>query len=165
MFQRSFVVILLAFSLSISACGESGEQSSAPSSDAPSASAQQSPGSDLSPAQIVNGIGPITASIELGEIDRTLGAEGAGIFKIKCTACHKMDKRYIGPPLANILDSRSPAYVMNMILNPEEMTQKHPEAKKLLAEYIAPMANQNLTEHEARAVLEYIRVAADSLAN
>jgi hypothetical protein len=30
-------------------------------------------------------------------------------------------------------------------------------AKKLLAEYIAPMANQSLTEQEARKVLEYFR--------
>ena len=44
-----------------------------------------------------------------------------------------------------------------MILNPEEMVAKNPEAKKLLAEYLAPMANQNLTEKEARLILEYFR--------
>jgi hypothetical protein len=47
---------------------------------------------------------------------------------------------------------------MNMILNPEEMVQKDPIAKQLLVEYNgAPMANQNLTEDEARAILEYFR--------
>jgi len=46
---------------------------------------------------------------------------------------------------------------MNMILNPDEMVQKDPIAKALLAEYLSPMANQNLTEEQARAVLEYFR--------
>jgi len=44
-----------------------------------------------------------------------------------------------------------------MILNPEEMVKRHPEAKRMLAEYLAPMAQQNLTQADARAVLEYIR--------
>ena len=44
------------------------------------------------------------------------------------------------------------------ILNPEEMIQRDPIAIKLLAEANgAPMANQNLTEEEARALLEYFR--------
>ena len=51
---------------------------------------------------------------------------------------------------------------MNMILNPEEMVQRHPEAKAMLAEYIAPMANQSLTQEEARAILEYIRREAST---
>ena len=43
---------------------------------------------------------------------------------------------------------------MNMILNPTEMLQKHPTAKELLAQYnFTPMADQNLTEAEARAIL------------
>jgi hypothetical protein len=37
------------------------------------------------------------------------------------------------------------------------MVAENPIAKKLLAEYVAPMANQNLTEAEARLILEYFR--------
>ena len=45
-----------------------------------------------------------------------------------------------------------------MILNPEKMIQNDPLAKELLTEFNgAPMANQNLTMEEARAVLEYFR--------
>ena len=48
---------------------------------------------------------------------------------------------------------------MNMILNPVEMTLKDPVARALLIEYNgAPMANQSLTEEEARAILEYFRI-------
>lgn len=112
---------------------------------------------ELSPEQIENGIGPIT-SVELtAEINADLALQGEQLFTIKCSACHKTDQRYIGPELGSVTTRRTPEFVMNMILNPEEMVQKHPVARQLLAEYISPMANQNLTEVEARAVLEYLR--------
>ncbi len=46
---------------------------------------------------------------------------------------------------------------MNMILNPEQMVAEDPIAKDLLKEYLSPMANQSLTEDEARKILEYFR--------
>jgi len=48
-----------------------------------------------------------------------------------------------------------------MILNPAEMIQKHPETKKLLAEYSVPMTFQNVTKDDARAILEYFRTCED----
>lgn len=102
------------------------------------------------------GIGPIT-SVTLGEIDPALAATGKEVFKTKCSACHKMSKRFVGPALAGITEKRTPEWIMNMILNPEVMVQKNEAAKQLLAEYLSPMANQNLTEDEARAILEYFR--------
>ena len=68
-----------------------------------------------------------------------------------------MAKRHVGPPLSGILERRNPAWVMNMILNPEVMVKEDPIAKKLFEEFLSPMANQNLTEEEARAVVEYFR--------
>lgn len=102
------------------------------------------------------GIGPIT-SIALSEVDEVMAAEGKEVFKTKCSACHKMSKRFVGPGLAGVTERRTPEWIMNMILNPEEMVAKNPLAKKLLAEYLSPMANQNLTENEARLILEYFR--------
>ena len=104
------------------------------------------------------GIGPIS-SITLGaDVDQTMATKGQEIFKKMCTACHKTNKKFIGPALNNILEKRTPEWVMNMILNPEEMTRKDPLAKQLLIEFNgSPMINQNLTEDEARALLEYFR--------
>jgi len=104
------------------------------------------------------GLGPIT-SVELApEIDEVMVAQGADVYKKMCTACHRADKKFIGPAPKGILERRSPEWIMNMILNPEEMVQKDPLAKELLMEFNgAPMANQNLTEEEARSVLEYFR--------
>ncbi|MCF6296566.1 MAG: c-type cytochrome [Flavobacteriaceae bacterium] len=102
------------------------------------------------------GIGPIK-SLKLGEIDSKMVAKGKELYKANCTACHKFKKRFVGPLLNGITVRRSPEWIMNMILNPEEMSAKDPVAKALLAKYNAPMANQSLKEADARAILEYFR--------
>jgi mono/diheme cytochrome c family protein len=103
------------------------------------------------------GIGPIK-SITLGDIDTAMAAKGEEVFKKMCTACHRPNKKFIGPAPEGILKRRSPEWVMNMILNPEQMVKEDPLAKALLIEFNgSPMANQNLTESEARSVLEYFR--------
>lgn len=104
------------------------------------------------------GIGPVK-SVTLGaSVDQAMATEGAQIYKEKCTSCHKPEKRFIGPAPKGIFDRRTPEWVMNMILNPEQMVKEDPIAKQLLIDYnLSPMANQNLTEDEARKVLEYFR--------
>ena len=98
-------------------------------------------------------------SVELtAEIDQAMVTHGQEIYNKMCTACHRPNKKFIGPAQAGVMERRTPEWIMNMILNPEGMMQKDPLAKELLAEFNgAPMANQNLTQEEARAVLEYFR--------
>jgi cytochrome c len=104
------------------------------------------------------GIGPIKSVTLAPEIDQAMATHGADVYKKMCMACHRPDKKFIGPAPTRILERRTPEWVMNMILNPEEMVQNDPLAKELLMEFNgSPMANQNLTEEEARAVLEYFR--------
>lgn len=103
------------------------------------------------------GVGPIK-SVTLGEIDSKMADEGKAIFKAKCTACHKIGKKFIGPDLTGVTKRQSPEWIMNMILNPDEMVKKDPDAKALLIEFNgSPMANQSLKEEEARKILEYFR--------
>lgn len=111
----------------------------------------------LSAFEQEHGIGPVTEKIELGAVDEALAKQGEKIFETKCSACHKLDERYVGPAQRDIMDRRSPEYVMNMILNPAEMVEEHPEAKKMLAEFMTPMPNQNLSRDEARSIVEYFR--------
>jgi len=104
------------------------------------------------------GIGPITSIVIPNEIDVELARQGEDVYNSMCTACHKPDSDFIGPSPKGIMDRRTPEWVMNMILNPEEMTQKNKIAKDLLIKFNgAPMINQSLTEEQARAVLEYFR--------
>ncbi len=102
------------------------------------------------------GVGPVK-SLTLAAIDEAMAAKGKVAFKAKCSACHKFKKRYVGPALAKVTERRTPEWIMNMILDPEGMIKNNAAAKKLLMEFSAPMANQNLTEEEARSILEYFR--------
>ncbi|MEX0315360.1 MAG: cytochrome c [Allomuricauda sp.] len=104
------------------------------------------------------GVGPITSLTLNDAIDATMAEEGKAVFEQMCLACHRVGKKFIGPAPNGILERRSPEWVMNMILNPEEMVKQDPLAKELLMEFNgSPMANQGLTEEQARAVLEYFR--------
>lgn len=118
--------------------------------------------SDVKPSQMVDltnkGVGPIK-NVELGEtIDQAMAAKGAEVFKMNCTACHKTDKKFIGPAPKGILERRTPEWIMNMIIDPEGMVNNDPLAKALLMEFNgSPMANQNMTEEQSRQILEYFR--------
>lgn len=117
---------------------------------------------DVKPSETVDltnkGVGPITSLTLSAEVDQEMAKKGEGIYNQMCLACHRVDKKFIGPAPKGVLERRSPEWVMNMILNPEVMVKEDPLAKALLAEFNgAPMANQGLTEEQARAVLEYFR--------
>ncbi len=87
-----------------------------------------------------------------------MASAGAELFKTNCSACHKVDKRFIGPSPKGIMERRSPEWIMNMILDPQLMVEQDRCAKDLLVEFNgAAMANQNMTEEQARDILEYFR--------
>ena len=133
------------------ACGGSPDTAGGPASGTGGGE-----GTALTAEQLERGIGPVR-EVELGALDEALAARGKAVFDLKCSACHKVSERYVGPALGDVLERRRPEYVMNMILNPAEMVEKHPSARELLGQFMTPMPDQNLTEDEARAVLEYLR--------
>lgn len=91
-------------------------------------------------------------------IDADLAAAGETKYSATCIACHAAEQRLIGPALKGVYERRSPAWVMNMISNPNGMLKEDPIAKALLKEYNnAVMLNQNLSEDETKAVAEYLR--------
>ncbi len=136
-------------------CQSGGEKASPESS---SAQKQAAVPSALSSWETIHGIGPIKSELKLDPINKSLADKGEKVFEMKCTACHKMDERYVGPAVRGITVRRSPEFIMNMVLNPDEMVKKHPEVQKLLAEYLTPMTYQNVSEEDARAILEYLRI-------
>lgn len=148
--ERHLMMLLVTgWFIILSGCGGGGEPSG--TKDEPA-----NPSSDQ-PSEINKGIGPVT-EVKMGELDQAMAAEGKEIFDKMCTACHKPKEKFIGPPLQGILDRRSPEWIMNMILNPEEMVREDPDARQLLMEYnLAPMADQGLTREQARKILEYFR--------
>lgn len=104
------------------------------------------------------GIGPIDSVALSEKIDTEMANQGEALYQQKCTACHKLGETFIGPPPNGILDRRRPEWVMNMILNPTEMIKKDSLAAALFMEFNGQlMTNQQVSEEDARAILEYFR--------
>lgn len=104
------------------------------------------------------GVGPVKEiKIENGKFDETKITMGKTSFEQKCVTCHKIDEKLIGPALKGITKRRKPEWIMNMMLNPVEMVKDNQTAAALFMEYKVPMTNQNLTQDEARNILEYFR--------
>ncbi|MFA7359570.1 MAG: cytochrome c [Candidatus Kapaibacterium sp.] len=103
------------------------------------------------------GVGPVKKVELSATIDNALVEQGKTVFEAKCVSCHKFDEKLVGPPIKGVTKKRKPEWIMNMILNPEKMTKENIEAQKLMAQYLTQMTFQNVTEPEARAVLEYFR--------
>ena len=104
------------------------------------------------------GVGPIIAVDITGRINQSMADEGEVIFNRICSACHKLDQKFIGPALIGVTKRRTPEWIMNMIMNPEQMVKKNAQARRLHMEYASPMVNQGLTEAETRSILEYFRI-------
>lgn len=159
--MRKGAVVALLFGLGAALAGCGAKEKSEAHESGEAGEAQEK---ELTAFEMENGVGPIKEKVEVGPIDPSLAAKGKELFETKCSMCHKMDTTYVGPSLGEVTARRTPTYIMNMILNPQEMVERHPVAKQLLAQRMTLMANQNLTREEARAVLEYLRTQAKGAA-
>jgi len=163
--QKIFTITLITVYISLlTNCGGGASQTeeTASSNEIPGKTAETTT-ADASAENFMDnkGVGPVT-SVTLGELNQELADQGKQLYNTMCIACHKIDERFIGPAPKGILSRRSPEWIMNMILNPDGMIKEDPIAIKLLAEYNnAPMANQNLTEDQARSILEFFRTLED----
>ena len=154
------ILLTLATALLIIACGDKEEKKKDDSFEINRT--QKEPEAEASegvPVDMDNvGIGPIKELVFPETINEEMAARGKAQFEAICIACHMVDQRMIGPAMQGVYERRNPAWVMNIMLNPDEMLQKDPIAIALLKEYNnAIMLNQNLTEEEARDLAEYLR--------
>lgn len=156
-----FFLILISMLVLVTACGGDSKESDKSNQ----IQTMNTNPSGLSDWELENGFGPVKKKLNLGPIDKTMAAEGEKIFESKCATCHKLDERYTGPAQRNVLQRVTPEFFMNTVLNPDENLEKHPHSKKMLAEYMTKMTNQNVTLKDARALLEYFRVLDEELKN
>lgn len=98
------------------------------------------------------------SNVVLGSIDPALAKKGENISASKCYSCHKLsDERLVGPGWAGVTERRKPYWILNFITNPDPMIEKDPEVQAQLELCLIRMPNQNLSEDEATAILEFMR--------
>jgi len=103
------------------------------------------------------GIGPIS-HVELTTISDSLMQVGQQLFKDKCTECHTMEYKNSGPDISDILANKKPEWIMNFLLNKEEMLQKDSLAIYTRNKYKVDCGASITEEHNALELLEYFRI-------
>lgn len=90
--------------------------------------------------------------------DESMVGKGEPIYSSKCIACHKLtDEKLVGPGWKGVTDRRTPEWIMNFITNTNVMLDSDLVAQQLMVVCVARMPNQNLSNEEARNVLEFMR--------
>ncbi|MCO5229559.1 MAG: cytochrome c [Chitinophagales bacterium] len=120
---------------------------------------EAAPVADETPYDPTRGEGKYDESnLTLGALDKALADKGKAISNTKCTSCHKMsDERLVGPGWKGVTERRTPHWLMNFITNPDPMIDKDPEVQSQLEICLVRMPDQNLTDDDARGILEYMR--------
>lgn len=91
-------------------------------------------------------------------LDQAMVTTGKATYELKCQSCHKLtDEKLVGPGWKDVTKRREPLWIMNMITNVDMMLETDPEAQKLLELCMVRMPNQNISQEEARKVLEFMR--------
>lgn len=103
--------------------------------------------------------GKLIKSVELGTpLKQEWVAKGKAIYEMKCLACHRLTgDKVVGPGWEGITKRREPVWIMNMITNVDIMLETDEEAQKLLEQCLVRMPDQNVSEQEAREILEFMR--------
>lgn len=97
-------------------------------------------------------------NVILGEIDPAMVTKGEAISGTKCLSCHKLtEERLVGPGWKGVTKRRTPHWIMNFVTNPDPMIDKDPEVQAQLELCLVRMPNQNLSDEDARNILEFMR--------
>ncbi len=91
--------------------------------------------------------------------------EASTLFQQKCAVCHTIgDGKRVGPDLRGVLNRRNTDWLVRWITHPDQMlADKDPIALGLLAESNQiPMPNLDITEPQARALIDYIQKKSEA---
>jgi len=149
--------ILLAVILVLAACG--GQEPASEETKKPTLQESTPEASSDNPSYDPHrGEGKYT-TVEIGDkIDPALADAGEKVVGVKCASCHKMtDEKLVGPGWKGVTERRTAPWIMNFITNPDPMIDKDPQLQAQLEICLVRMPNQNLSDDEARKILEFMR--------
>lgn len=157
--KRSTAFILTTIASVLIACNGASTESSSVNKSAMNESSAESASQPEVHDYLTTGskgIGPVQSFMQ-PTFDQTVADNGNKLFIVKCTMCHELKEDKLGPALHGITKKRRPEWILNLMLNPDEMFEKDADAIALKDKYDAVMVNMGLSEDEAKSILEYLR--------
>jgi cytochrome c551/c552 len=152
--------LIFSMALFVISCGGSGDKTSNTASepaetatDAGSNAAPENPSYDPN-----RGEGKFHDVEVSDKLDPAMAEKGQKLAELKCESCHKMtDERLVGPGWHGVTSRHKPAWIMNFMTNTDAMIDKDPKAQAMLEICMVRMPNQNLSDDDAREILEFMR--------
>jgi len=140
----------------LAACGSGAGDNSAQTSDqAAAGSGTEKSISDYDPNR---GEGKFTdVKLDAG-LNARMAVQGEKVADLKCVSCHKLtDERLVGPGWKGVTQRHQPEWIMNFMTNTDAMIDKDPKVQAMLEICMVRMPNQNLSDEDARNILEFMR--------
>ncbi|WP_435357742.1 c-type cytochrome [Emticicia sp. SJ17W-69] len=145
--MKRTILIMSALSIFLWSCGGAEKRAESPATDDSALLKQEEVhGTEVKEINLTN------------PLDQAMVKEGQAIYDLKCSACHRLSgDRLVGPSWTGVTTRRKPVWIINMITNVDMMLEKDEEAQKMLETCLVRMPNQNISEKEARSVIEFMR--------
>lgn len=147
--RRTMVTaLIISLSMGMIACTESSGETTGTEANSGAATEQSAATQGIKPEDV-----QLTTPLNAEWV-----AAGKSTYELKCQSCHKLtDEKLVGPGWAGVTKKREPHWILNMITNIDMMLETDAEAQKLLEQCLVRMPNQNLSQEDARQVLEFMR--------
>ncbi|MEO6705045.1 MAG: c-type cytochrome [Ginsengibacter sp.] len=159
--KKLFITCSLIFSLGLFfvACSGSGDKESAKTTEPVTTDVKTPTTTSENPSYDPNrGEGKFHDVKVSDKLDPAMAEKGDKTYQLKCSSCHKLtDERLVGPGWHGVTSRHQPAWIMNFMTNTDAMIDKDPKAQAMLEICMVRMPNQNLSDDEARDILEFMR--------
>lgn len=157
-------LFLLGFAITIFviACGggsgNGGDAAVEPSANTAEASSEPAPSASTAAYDPNRGEGKFHDVQLADKLDAAMATKGEKVYELKCASCHKLtDEKLVGPGWAGVTKRHLPEWILNFVTNTDEMLDKDPKAQAMLEICMVRMPNQNLSDDDARSLLEFMR--------
>jgi cytochrome c551/c552 len=147
--------VLCCFALFIAACAGGDAPQSTSTSDQSSEETSTPAVADYDPNR---GEGKFKDVKLDPKLDEAMASKGKNISDLKCLSCHKLTgEKLVGPGWKDVTKRNTPEWLMNFMTNTDAMIDKDPKVQAMLEICMVRMPNQNLSDEDTRAILEFMR--------
>lgn len=148
------MMLICSLAFMFAACGESGNKEAHETTETTEATSENG-----NPSYDPNRGEGKFHDVQLSDkLDASMASKGEKISDLKCMSCHKLsNEKLVGPGWENVTKRHSAEWIMNFMTNTDEMIDKDPKAQAMLEICMVRMPNQNLSDEDARDILEFMR--------